>query len=55
MRGGVKFNVIMSQRFGVVVFHISMVNWRRGVKHNVIMTYRFGIVVFHRTMFDWRG
>ena len=51
--GCIKLNVRMTQRFGVVVFHRSMVNWR-GVKLNVRMTQRFGVVMFHRSMVDWR-
>ena len=34
--------------FSVVVFHRSMVNWRRGGQN------LFGVVVFHRSMVDWR-
>ena len=49
---------------GAVVFHTSMVYWRRGdsssegTHHLKIWAHfgnLFGIVVFHRYMVDWRG
>ena len=46
--------------FGVLVFHRSMVNWRRGYicpKYMCIVLYvkLFGVVVFHTSMVNWRG
>ena len=42
---------------GVVVFHRSMVNWRRGPWYMCILLYvkLFHVVVFHRPMVNWRG
>ena len=44
---------------GVVVFHRSMVNWRRGPSALSICAFcymlnLFGVVVFHRSMVNWR-
>ena len=48
----------MLNLFGVVVFHRSMVNWRRGALvyvHSAICETYFGVVVFHTSMVNWRG
>ena len=57
---GVKLNVTMTLRFGVVVFHRSMVNLRRGYiypRYMCIFLYvkLFSVLVFHRSMVIWRG
>ena len=48
--------------FGVVVFHRSMVHWRRrvevclplGIRAFFYMQNLFGVVVLHRSMVNWR-
>ena len=48
----------MLNKFGVVVFHRSMVNWMRGHLGICACCYMinfFGVVVFHTSMVDWSG
>ena len=46
-------SAICENLFSVVVFHRSMVNWRRGALvyvHSAICETYFGVVVFHTSM-----
>ena len=43
----------MLNLFGVVVFHRSMVNWRRTLVY--LLYVKPSVVVFSRSMVDWRG
>ena len=42
--------------FGVVIFHISMVNWRGPWYMCILLSVKlFGVTVFHTAMSNWRG
>ena len=50
------YSANMCNIFCVMVFHISMVNWRRGFKTSCHHPPKdLGVVVFHKSMVSCRG